>query len=223
MMAAKDVDGETVVAVAVRGGKYGDEWGSNGRVGRDGEALGYHYGFRKSAEDALVQLKEYAAENEISLGEAKIWITGFSRGAAVSNVLAAILVDEGAVDPANLYAYTFATPSTVSQSRVTGEYPGIYNVVNPLDIVTRLPMNVSGTSETASGRTINYDWDYVKYGETVELHFSIQRIYRLLFGAGENFEIYDGAQILYFVPSEKRSAVEWYMTSMILNNEGGSV
>ena len=62
-----------------------------------------------------------------------------------------------------------------------------------------------------------------KDGETVELHFSIQRIYRLLFGAGENFEIYDGAQILYFVPSEKRSAVEWYMTSMILNNEGGSV
>ena len=62
-----------------------------------------------------------------------------------------------------------------------------------------------------------------KDGETVELHFSIQRIYRLLFGAGENFEIYDGAQILYFVPSEKRSAVEWYMTSLILNNEGGSV
>ena len=52
--------------------------------------------------------------------------------------------------------------------------------------------------------------------ETVELHFSIQRIYRLLFGAGENFEIYDGAQILYFVPEEKRSAVDWYMASMIL-------
>lgn len=58
-----------------------------------------------------------------------------------------------------------------------------------------------------------------KDGETVELHFSIQRIYRLLFGAGENFEIYDGTQILYFVPEEKRSAVDWYMTSMILYDE----
>ena len=57
-----------------------------------------------------------------------------------------------------------------------------------------------------------------KDGENVTLHFSIQRIYRLLFGAGENFEIYDGTQILYFVPEEKRSAVDWYMTSMILHD-----
>jgi hypothetical protein len=40
----------------------------------------------------------------------------------------------------------------------------------------------------------------------------------LLFGAGVNFEIYDGSDILFFVPEEKRSAVEWYMTSMILHD-----
>ncbi|MBE6787512.1 MAG: hypothetical protein E7537_04100, partial [Ruminococcaceae bacterium] len=55
-----------------------------------------------------------------------------------------------------------------------------------------------------------------KDGETVEISFSIERIYRLLFGAGENFEIYNGSEILYFVPKEKRSAVEWYLTSMIM-------
>jgi len=55
-----------------------------------------------------------------------------------------------------------------------------------------------------------------KDGETVELHYSIQKIYRLLFGAGLNFEIYDGSEILFFVPEEKRSAVDWYMASMIL-------
>ena len=53
-------------------------------------------------------------------------------------------------------------------------------------------------------------------GETVEIHFTISRAYRLLFGAGENFEIYNGSEILYFVPEERRSAVDWYMTSMIL-------
>ena len=58
-----------------------------------------------------------------------------------------------------------------------------------------------------------------KDGEEVEIHFSLQRIYRLLFGAGENFEIYDGTEILYFVPEEKRSAVQWYMASMILHDE----
>lgn len=57
-----------------------------------------------------------------------------------------------------------------------------------------------------------------KDGETVELRFSIGRIYRLLFGAGENFEVYDGTQIQYFVPKEKRSAVDWYMASMILHD-----
>ena len=53
----------------------------------------------------------------------------------------------------------------------------------------------------------------------VELQFSLRRIYRLLFGAGVNFEIYDGTQILFFVPEEKRSAVQWYMASMILHDE----
>lgn len=53
-------------------------------------------------------------------------------------------------------------------------------------------------------------------GETVQLHYSLQKIYRLLFGAGENFEIYDGSEIRYFVPEERRSAVDWYMASMIL-------
>jgi hypothetical protein len=60
---------------------------------------------------------------------------------------------------------------------------------------------------------------FAKDGETVELQFSLRRIYRLLFGAGVNFEIYDGTQILFFVPEEKRSAVQWYMASMILHDE----
>jgi tetratricopeptide (TPR) repeat protein len=58
-----------------------------------------------------------------------------------------------------------------------------------------------------------------KDGETVELSFPLQSIYRLLFGAGKNFEIYNGKEILFFVPEEKRSAVDWYMASMILYDE----
>jgi hypothetical protein len=53
----------------------------------------------------------------------------------------------------------------------------------------------------------------------VELHFSIRTVYRLLFGAGVNFEIYNGTEILFFVPDEKRSAVDWYLTSMLLYDE----
>ena len=88
----------------------------------------------------------------------------------------------------------------------------------------RLPGTGKGlTRHGGSGVcTLNKDgltYAGTKDGEMVELHFSLQRIYRLLFGAGENFEIYDGTQILYFVPEEKRSAVDWYMTSMLLHDK----
>lgn len=85
----------------------------------------------------------------------------------------------------------------------------------------RLPGN--GSSLTRHGGhgvcTLNRDgltYSGTKDGERVELHFSLQRIYRLLFGAGVNFEIYDGTKILFFVPEEKRSAVDWYMASKLL-------
>ena len=55
-------------------------------------------------------------------------------------------------------------------------------------------------------------------GRPYEVRFSIQRIYRLLFGAGENFEIYNGTEILYFVPAVKQSSVDWYIASMLLND-----
>ena len=62
-------------------------------------------------------------------------------------------------------------------------------------------------------------YEGTREGERVELFFPLEQIYRLLFGAGENFEIYVGSEIHYFVPEERRSAVEWYMASMILVDE----
>ena len=87
----------------------------------------------------------------------------------------------------------------------------------------RLPGNGSGLTRHGGFGVCTLNRDGLTYtgskdGESVTLHFTIQRIYRLLFGAGVNFEIYDGTQILYFVPEEKRSAVDWYMTSMILHD-----
>lgn len=195
-------EAKSVIAVAIRGGKYGDEWGSNGRVGYDGESFGYHYGFHKAAEDAIVQLKEYAADNDLDLGKSAVWITGFSRGGAVANVMGAMLTGQAAVGdseeraddgtsgnpviirPENLFDYTFASPNTVSEALITetGENDaneelayrtescrGLYNIVNPLDIVTRLPMNASGISKTSKGNTIRYSWGYTKYGTTLSL------------------------------------------------------
>ena len=70
--------------------------------------------------------------------------------------------------------------------------------------------------------TLNRDglkYEGTKDGENVCLTFPLRVIYRLLFGAGVNFEIYNGTEILFFVPEEKRSAVDWYLASMILHDE----
>ena len=92
------------------------------------------------------------------------------------------------------------------------------------EVELRLPGNGKGlTRHGGTGVcTLNRDgltYAGLKDGEWVELNFSLNRIYRLLFGAGQNFEVYDGTEILYFVPEDKRSAVDWYMTSMILHDE----
>ena len=56
-------------------------------------------------------------------------------------------------------------------------------------------------------------------GEMIEKHFSMDEIYRLLFGAGVNFEIYEAKVIWFFVPEELRSAVDWYIVSRILKDK----
>lgn len=56
-------------------------------------------------------------------------------------------------------------------------------------------------------------------GEDVEKHFSLSTIYRILFGAGVDFEIYEGREIWFFVPENKRTAVLWYVVSGLLKNE----
>ncbi len=56
-------------------------------------------------------------------------------------------------------------------------------------------------------------------GEQIEKHFPMANIYRILFGAGQNFEIYEGKEIWFFVPEDKRSSVIWYVASAILKEE----
>ena len=85
----------------------------------------------------------------------------------------------------------------------------------------RLPGNGKGLTRHGGYGTCTLSRNGLTYtgtkdGETVECHFAIQRVYRILFGAGEDFEVYDGAQILYFVPEERRSAVDWYTASVLL-------
>ncbi|MBE6675030.1 MAG: hypothetical protein E7596_07995 [Ruminococcaceae bacterium] len=58
-----------------------------------------------------------------------------------------------------------------------------------------------------------------KDGEDVTITFPMAEIYRLLFGAGENFEIYRGREIYYFMPENKKTCVDWYIASRLFKEQ----
>lgn len=94
-----------------------------------------------------------------------------------------------------------------------------YRLSSPVEL--RLPSNGRGLTRSAGRGICTLSREGLTYrgtrdGQQVEIRFAMERIYRLLFGAGENFEIYNGTEILYFVPDERRSAVDWYTASGLL-------
>lgn len=95
-----------------------------------------------------------------------------------------------------------------------------YTLTSPVEL--KLPSTDGKSMLRSAGRGVcSLDREGLSYRGTVdgaktELTFPIGDIYRLLFGAGEDFEVYVGETIHYFVPDERRSCVEWYMASTIL-------
>ncbi len=89
------------------------------------------------------------ASNGVDLATAKIVVTGHSRGAAVANLLGSMLDKSPpsspfcAVDRRNVFVYTFAPPNVTLRSDVPCEarvYDNIFNIVNPEDMVPRVPL-----------------------------------------------------------------------------------
>lgn len=178
--AAKDSLGDyTLIAVAVRGGGYGNEWGSNFEMGPGSR----HAGFEKSAKQVTDGIFDYM-ENNVS-GRVKIWITGFSRGAAVANAAAHTLNKflphkVMFATQKDIFAYTFESPYTYTtlaeDLEVFEDDRNIFNIINPTDIVTQIPPVEWGYKrygydiylpEEAS--TLDTDFDKLKTAEVKEL------------------------------------------------------
>lgn len=126
---SKIIGGSTVVAVAVSGGNYKDEWLSNFDIGNDTR----HAGFNYAAQKVEARIRDYLTAHGIA-DNAKLWICGYSRSAAVSNIAAADMTDSGLFK--EVYAYTFATPRNTRQP---GSYPNIFNIVGKFDPVAAIP------------------------------------------------------------------------------------
>lgn len=169
----------TLISVVIRGAGYEREWVSNVMV--EGSNYLNHYGFSEAADTVYSRLENYISDNDIK-GNIKIWICGYSRAAAVSNILAAKInktnkIYDAKITSENIFAYTFATPLTVDLKNVnTFRYNNIYNIINSQDLVPRVPL---------------LEWGFARYGRdlyfnpTVNLYSEALPTYNKINGYGD--------------------------------------
>lgn len=104
----------TIIAAMLRGVGYGAEWVSNLHLGENS----WHYGFVTSAEQFFADLQDYLACAKAAAGELgtiKLWLGGYSRGAAVANLAAARVRRElPQIAQEDTYVYTFAAPAALT-------------------------------------------------------------------------------------------------------------
>ena len=132
LFAYKNIGGSEVVAVTVRGFNYDSEWSNNLTIG----ATGDHEGFSLEAEKIFTALEFYTGFYVSNPDAMKIWIMGYSRGGAISDVLAHKVLYSGLVDEDNLYAYTFEAPSSLCNEY---KYSCVHDVRNSGDLIPYIP------------------------------------------------------------------------------------
>ena len=133
----------TLIAIGICGERYENEWESNMTAGT-GEI---HEGFRDAAQLVIDRLAGYIATRHIE-GRVKIWISGFSRAAAITNVAAGTIVKSGFLPKEDVFAYTFATPAAIKNPPQEG-FENIFNIINPADPVPQV---------------MPAEWGYGRYG-----------------------------------------------------------
>ncbi len=149
------VDGKTyrLYCVPIQGTPQNAEWFSDFNLGIGVE----HEGFYKASWEVYNQLLSYFAEDGKSAETRIVWLTGHSRGAACSNLIAGWLSYSGAAytKAEHVFGYTYACPGVSLQADTT--LTNIYNFNNKGDMVTMLPMS---------------EWGYRRNGQDILLDTS---------------------------------------------------
>lgn len=152
-----DKEDFTLIAIAVRGGNYDGEWASNFTIGLDGDAQGFKEATNQVIEGLTSYLKNYSIN-----GKVKFWISGYSRAAITSNMVAGeilnmyeakqYLTKEVNYTDNDMYAYCFEPPlgAEISLDNARkGLYHGIHNLVNYNDFVPLVAP---------------FEWGFTRYG-----------------------------------------------------------
>lgn len=139
IIAAKKLPDDTfLIPVVIRSHCYGGEWVSNAHAVE--EACPDHaVGFKAAADGVYDAVTDYITRRGFDLGRVKLWLCGYSRGGAVTNLLGARFTFESGIGKDNIFAYSFATPVTVFD-RACLFTDNIFNIMSEMDIVPRMPL-----------------------------------------------------------------------------------
>lgn len=158
-MGKKDLgNGERLVLIAIRGTKDLLEWGSN--FDADIDANGEHSGFSDAARELRSKLKDFLGTDDYS--NTRFVITGFSRGAAVGNILSQYLMENG-VREADLYSYNFACPDVGYIDEAGIVHPNIFNIANATDLVSWIPRSILGSRWGKYGKSLWFSENWNDY------------------------------------------------------------
>lgn len=136
----------TLLVIAVRGTTAG-EWYSNFDFApSQSSQTQFAENFLMAAQEIYLNLQPILAQVQSPL----VLVTGHSRGAACANLLSLFL--NAACGTQNVFVYTSASPTTVRGEMAKSECPNVFNLINPADLVTRLPL--SGWGYTRLGQDV---------------------------------------------------------------------
>ena len=132
----KKIVDRNMVLVSIRGSEYKQEWASNFNIGNSGD----HAGFSIAAHLIIDSLKEYLSEYNLT-DNPKIWITGYSRAAGISNLLGKYVYNDSFFmmeeNDHDLYVTAYETPECAVDDGK--KYPFVVNICNSDDFVIRHP------------------------------------------------------------------------------------
>ena len=156
-----------LLSIAIRSGGYEKEWASNMRFGMEG----HHDGFLSAARQVLDELNQYLKANKLDKAKnLKIWISGYSRGGAVANLVAAKLLSQtqgnedgvfsgqASLNPKGkkeIYAYTFEAARPAIFKKKDPFFGSIFNLVSEEDLVPATPFPFMG---------------FARYGKDIFMH-----------------------------------------------------
>ena len=131
-LAHKPVKEYELFTVQIRGFDYGREWASNFRVGNEGDHEGFYYAASKVYKELNSYINRYRNGKKI-----KLWINGYSRAGAISNVLSSLILRNNtlSINPSDMYVYTFEAPRGLTKEHAIN-YENVHNIINHDDFIT---------------------------------------------------------------------------------------